>query len=126
MAECAALLHVSLTQLKKDRENMITAFARQYHCTLLCKDARSMAATWDRPKVYLNVSGSEALAKAGSGDVLCGIIAALMGQGMSGFEAACAGSYLHGCAAQHSYDGPHSRTLLAMDLASALDSEITC
>ena len=53
----------------------------------------------DGKKIFINPSGNEALATAGSGDVLTGIIAGLMGQGLSGFDAAVLGAYLHGLCA---------------------------
>ena len=65
-----------------------------------------------------NTSGSPALAKGGSGDVLTGIILALLGQGLSGYDAARLGSYLLGLAAQ-SVDKP-SECVLPTDVIEAL------
>ena len=50
-------------------------------------------------EVYVNTTGNEAMATAGIGDVLTGVIASFLGQGLSLFQAASAGVYVHGCAA---------------------------
>ena len=47
-------------------------------------------------KKYINISGNNGMATAGSGDVLTGIIAGLMAQKVSFYEAACLGVYIHG------------------------------
>ena len=49
--------------------------------------------------VYTNTSGNAGLATAGSGDVLSGMIGSLLAQGIPAFQAACAGVWLHGAAA---------------------------
>ena len=73
-------------------------------------------------RTYINTSGNSAMAKAGSGDVLTGIIAGLIAIGMDEEEAACLGVYLHGRAgdAAASKSGAHS--LLASELADAVGS----
>lgn len=66
-------------------------------------------------RAVVNNTGTSFLATAGSGDVLAGIIAGLVGQGMASFEAACAGAWLHGCTAE--LKGPG---LIAEDLTELL------
>jgi NAD(P)H-hydrate epimerase len=51
-------------------------------------------------RTAINTSGDHRLATAGSGDVLAGLIAALLARGMASFDAACAGTYLHGLAGE--------------------------
>ena len=53
---------------------------------------------YDGSTVHINTTGSNALATAGTGDVLTGIIATLLSQGLSPVQAACAGAYWHGLA----------------------------
>lgn len=121
LAECAALLHLSVAELSAERFNRIQAFADAHHCTLLCKDARSAAAGWGQKRIYLNVSGNDALATAGSGDVLAGMTGAFLAQGMHGFDAACAAAWLHGKAAEElTGSGSHTRSVIAPDLPEAL------
>ena len=120
LAECADLMHIPVPQLKENIAQYVKDFADSHHLTLLCKDARSVAASWNSRMLYINTSGTDALAKAGTGDVLAGLTVSLMAQHMEPFEAACAASWLHGQAARVSYPGERARTLLAMDLARAL------
>ena len=70
---------------------------------MVTKDAR----TYVVPKeglVYLNTSGNNGMATAGSGDVLAGMIGSLIGQGMEPVNAACLGVYLHGLAGDKARD----------------------
>lgn len=74
----------------------------------------------DGRRAYRNATGNPALATAGSGDVLTGLIAALLAQGLDAFDAAALGAHLHGDAADH-WAQAHGRSgLLAVELADGL------
>lgn len=74
----------------------------------------------DGQKVFINQTGNPALATAGTGDVLTGLIASLIGQGLSAFDAAVLGAHLHGKAADQ-WAQHHGRSgLRAQDLADQL------
>lgn len=92
--------------------------ARAAGAVIVLKGADSVIASPDG-RAAINTSGSPALATAGSGDVLGGMIAGLLGQGMPAFEAACAGVWLHGLAGEKLGLG-----LIADDLPEALPSLI--
>ena len=74
------------------------AFARRYGVTVLLKNNRSVIA--DGTRVAVNPTGSPALAKGGSGDVLSGLLAGTCARGIAPFEAACVASYLLGRAGE--------------------------
>ena len=78
----------------------------------MCKDARTII-TKRGKLTYLNASGNDGMATAGSGDVLTGIIAGLLAQGMSGFEAAVIGAYAHGLAGDYARDNASSNKIMA-------------
>lgn len=116
LAECAALLKTTVRDLGIDRERTIRQFADAHHVTLLCKDARSMVVSAGDDRTYLNTSGNDGLATAGSGDVLTGILTACTAQGLSGLDAAAAASYLHGRLAEQAEGETGRRGLVAPDL----------
>lgn len=123
-AECAALLHTDLDTLQENRFSLLPEFAKAHHCVLLGKDARTLVAGWKAPGLYLNTSGNDGLATAGSGDVLTGITASLLAQGMDGFPAACAAAYLHGRLADLLLQKQSAGSIMAGDLIEAL--KIAC
>jgi len=84
-------------------------FCRAYpQAVLLLKGANvliaSLLAGESQPRVYINPLGTSALAKAGSGDVLAGMTAALLAQGYEPLEAAVTASIKH-ASASHAFDG---------------------
>jgi hydroxyethylthiazole kinase-like uncharacterized protein yjeF len=96
-AEAARLLHTRTQAVQANRIESALALAQRYKATVLLKGAGSICA--NEQSWSINASGNAALASAGQGDVLSGIIAALMAQGLSPLEAVQSGSWLHGRAA---------------------------
>jgi NAD(P)H-hydrate epimerase len=79
------------------RCSIARVFARNYHVTLVAKGSPTLVAHGD-DRVYVNPTGTPALATAGTGDVLTGVLAALIAQHISAFQAAELAVYLHGLA----------------------------
>ena len=84
--------------------------------TVVCKDARTVVAAYDKEVNYINSSGNSGMATAGSGDVLAGMITGLMAQGMKAAEAGVTGVYLHGCAGDMAADVNGGRSMMATDI----------
>jgi NAD(P)H-hydrate epimerase len=78
----------------------------------------------DGQKVYVNHTGDSSLSKAGAGDVLSGILASLIGQGMERFDAACAAVHLHGRAGEIAGKRLGRRSVLARDVIEAIAQSI--
>ena len=95
------------------------ALAGKYGCTALLKGSTTLIAERGRAAVRVNVTGTPALATAGSGDVLSGLVGGLLAVGLSAFDAASAGAWQHGMAgivaAERTPDA-----VTAMDLVAAL------
>jgi ADP-dependent NAD(P)H-hydrate dehydratase len=92
------------------------------HQTIVLKGHRTVVT--DAKSLYLNQTGDSSLSKAGAGDVLTGILASLIGQGMHNFEAACAASYLHGKAGELAGKELGRRSVLARDVVDWVDRAI--
>jgi NAD(P)H-hydrate epimerase len=101
--------------IEQDRKKIALDFACRYRCVLLLKGDRTVVASVDG-KSYINKTGNPGMATAGSGDVLTGMIAALLGQGLSGFEAARCGAYLHGIAGDWACQQKTAVAMIATDI----------
>lgn len=100
-----------------DRVPRLRDFVDRTHCTTLLKGATTLV--YDGKLVHMNTTGTSALATAGTGDVLTGIIATLLAQGLSPVDAARAGAYWHGRAARMCAQR-HGRGVIAGDLPEML------
>ncbi len=83
------------------------------------KDARTIVARDNR--YYINVSGNHGMATGGSGDVLTGIIAAMIAQGMEPYEAACLAVYIHGMAGDEATREKGSYSMMASDIIGSIE-----
>lgn len=82
-------------ELSLGREEAARRFAQRYGCVLVLKGPGTIVASPDG-RMLENTTGNCGMAKGGSGDVLAGMILSLLGQGVSAFEAAAMGVWLHG------------------------------
>jgi NAD(P)H-hydrate epimerase len=100
LGEMARLMGSNLGEIKTlDRVDMVQAKAAEWGCVVLLKGAYTVIASPAGRSALLPFA-NPALATAGSGDVLSGIIVSLLGQGLESYEAAVLGGYLHAAAAQ--------------------------
>jgi hydroxyethylthiazole kinase-like uncharacterized protein yjeF len=95
LGEMQALTGLSKGEIQKDRLGVARRFAAKWGQFVLLKGAFTVIAAPDG-RAVIEPFATPALAKAGSGDVLSGVIGSLMAQGLDPFEAAAAGAYLHG------------------------------
>ncbi len=93
--ELARVLACRTDEIQASREEMALKAARGTTATVVLKGAGTLVAHKDHP-LQLNLTGNPGMATAGSGDVLSGVIGALLCQGVSPFDAARMGTYVHG------------------------------
>ena len=117
--EMGRLLGRPAHEVQQDRKGVAMASAQQWGHVVVLKGAHSVIAAPDG-RVALSPFANPALATAGSGDVLAGIIGGLLAQGMERYEAAVAGVYLHGAAAERWRAANGSGGMLASDLLALL------
>lgn len=98
--ELARLLKTTSTLIKKDRLKAIKEAQAKFNCTILLKGARTLITTPKPNKILSVETGTPALSKAGTGDVLLGMIVAFYAQGLGSTEACVVATYIHGKAAQ--------------------------
>jgi hydroxyethylthiazole kinase-like uncharacterized protein yjeF len=96
--EAAGMLDCSIAEVQADRIASALNIARIYNAITVLKGCGSIIATPDG-RWYVNASGNPGMSSAGMGDVLCGLIASLIGQGLNAEQATLLGVYLHGAAA---------------------------
>ena len=115
--EAARLLGISTEQVQADRPAAARALVKKYSVVCVLKGAGSLIAGVDGELAICN-HGHPAMATAGLGDVLAGVLGALLAQGMSAFDAACLAVWLHARAGEQ--QGILGRGLAASDLIPAI------
>ncbi len=106
-----------------ERKQQAAQLAQRTNCIVALKGAGTVVT--DGEKVYVNKTGNPGMATAGSGDVLTGVITALMGQGLSNFDAAVLGVYIHGLAGNIAAEKIGQVSLMATDIIDALGKAFT-
>lgn len=97
-----------------DKIEKTVVLAQKYNLIVIIKGAYSLII--DSEYIYVNSSGTPALATAGSGDVLTGMITSLLAQGYNPIDAARVGAYIHGMAADIVAGSIHPRSFIASDI----------
>ncbi|WP_115687128.1 NAD(P)H-hydrate dehydratase [Cupriavidus taiwanensis] len=97
--EAARLMGVTVAEVQRDRPAAAAALAAQWQAVVVLKGSGSVIAAADGSPWTLNPTGNAALASAGTGDVLAGMLGALLAQGMAPLAAAQAAVWIHGRAA---------------------------
>lgn len=121
--EMSKLTGLSVEEIQKNREKTALKFAKKWNQVVVLKGANTVIAS---PAGGLMVSpfANPALATAGTGDVLAGIIAGLLAQGLNLFDGACLGVYLHGLAGELARKKLGDAGMLASDLLPILPEAI--
>ncbi|UWF49901.1 NAD(P)H-hydrate dehydratase [Pseudomonas sp. N3-W] len=115
--EAARLLGMTTAEVQADRPAAAHALSKKYAAVVILKGAGSLIASPDG-RLALCHQGHPAMATAGLGDVLAGLVGALLAQGMDAFEAACLAVWLHANAGAQ--QGKSGRGLAASDLIPAI------
>ena len=109
------MLNSDARTVQGDRFAAVHELASRYHATVLLKGAGTLIACTDQP-IALAHAGNPGMASGGMGDVLSGIIGALLGQGIGPYDAARFAALVHGLAADCAVRRQGERGLLATDL----------
>ena len=116
--EFARLTGLSSTVINQQRETVAMEFAASHGICVVLKGAGTVVT--DGQRLYVNTSGNSGMATGGSGDVLTGLISALIAQGISVFDAAAIGVYLHGIAGDIAAERHSQPGLIASDLVCCI------
>ena len=117
--EMARLTGDSIAKIESDRIKAAGNFAAAHECFLLLKGARTVIAAPDGRLAIIG-SGNPGMASGGMGDVLTGVITALLGQGYEPFEACCLGAFCHGLAGDMAAEEKGEIGMIATDLQEML------
>lgn len=117
--EMAGLLNKDVGEVQKNRKDIALAFANEYNTVLVLKGSKTVVAAPDG-QVYINETGNAGMATGGTGDILTGMIASFIGQGVDPFTAAIFGAHFHGLAGDLAAKEKGPLSLIATDLLEKL------
>lgn len=119
LGEFSRLVNKSVSWIQNHFTEAAVEFARTYDVVCVLKDFRTITAN-PYGLSYLNLSGNNGMATGGSGDVLAGMIGALLVQGMNGVEASAFGVFIHGMAGDCAREKMGVHSIMASDIIDAL------
>jgi NAD(P)H-hydrate epimerase len=116
--EFARLTGRSVSEIQADREGHAVALAEADHLVLVLKGTATIVT--DGRRLYVNETGNPGMATGGAGDVLTGVVAALIGQKLPAFDAAQLAVHVHGLAGDIARDQSGEIGLIAGDIVDSL------
>lgn len=119
MKEMSRLTGKLVYEIIENRKDILKEFVNKYQVNVALKDSRTLVAGPEKP-MFFNTSGNAAMAKAGSGDVLAGVITGILAQGTSAYEASAIGVYLHGRGGDEAKEEHGAYSVLAQDIATGV------
>ncbi|MFN3135704.1 MAG: NAD(P)H-hydrate dehydratase, partial [Candidatus Kryptonium sp.] len=121
--EFSRLTNLPVDKIEREKIKVAREFATEYGVVLVLKGDTTVIAN-PEGEVFINPTGNPGMATAGSGDVLTGMIAGFMGQGLSAVDAAICGVYLHGLAGDIARDKLGELPMMAMDILNFIPDAI--
>ena len=118
MAEMSRLAGLPVDSIQRDRRGVAEKFAAEHGVVVVLKGHRTVVT--DGERTCVNETGNPGMATGGAGDVLTGVILALLCQGLAAFEAAQLGVYIHGLAGDIAAAEKGLVSLIATDILDAL------
>lgn len=122
--EMARLVRTDVKDVLSDRWSLVINKAKEWKVTLILKGAHTLIASTEGQVAVLPFK-TDTLAKAGTGDVLAGIITGLVAQGLPSFHAAVVGGYIHGSAGEQAARCSNHRSVIASDIIESLGEAIS-
>ncbi len=117
LGELARLLDKSIQEVAEKRFTEAREWANYFGGVLVIKGNPTLVASPEYPRIIVNATGNDGMAKAGSGDVLAGLIGGLLAQGVNPFNAARLGVYIHGLAGDRAADFMGHRSIMPTDIS---------
>ncbi len=118
--EFARISKYPIKQIKDELFDLGQIYSEYLGTILLLKDAQTCVSEGKNKRSYINQSGNNGMATAGSGDVLAGILSGLLAQKMEPFEASCLAVYIHGLAGDYASMESNQYYVMAKDIIEAL------
>ncbi|HHW28152.1 MAG TPA: NAD(P)H-hydrate dehydratase [Syntrophomonadaceae bacterium] len=113
--EMARLCNTTIAAIQEDRVGVAAEASRKWGVVLVLKGAHTVIAAPEGP-LYINSTGNPGLASGGTGDVLAGLIASFLAQGLDPLQAAVCGPFIHGLAADRIAERSGAAGMIAGDL----------
>lgn len=121
--EMSRLTGLTPEYIKENIVSIAKEYASAYGTVVVLKDSHSIIASPDG-KVCINITGTSAMSKGGSGDSLTGVITGLIAQGLDSFTASCLGAYINGKAGEIAEKEKSPYSVLALDISKAIPKAI--